>query len=73
MDSEGPLPGAGEEWLSSAALDARARDDAARVALEARVGEWRAALKACGGGPTLTRRQFHRWLVDAVEMENSLS
>ncbi|MBF5041473.1 PD-(D/E)XK nuclease family protein [Aggregicoccus sp. 17bor-14] len=62
-DTEGPFePSA----LGALALDARARDDAARAALELRVAELRRALALSGGGPRLTRAALARWLRASV-------
>ncbi|HZI08589.1 MAG TPA: PD-(D/E)XK nuclease family protein, partial [Archangium sp.] len=66
LDSEGPLEAASDEGLSAFALDARARDDAARAALAGRVRELERTLAAVGGGPRLKRRTFGRWLQDMM-------
>ncbi|MDY7225263.1 PD-(D/E)XK nuclease family protein [Hyalangium rubrum] len=66
MDSEGELQPREEGLLGEYALEARVRDDAARRALQLRVGELERALRRVGGGPRLTRRTFGRWLADAV-------
>lgn len=66
QDSEGLLESREEGLLSAHALEARARDDAARQALRLRVNELELALKRVGGGPRLSRRVFGRWLADAM-------
>jgi ATP-dependent helicase/nuclease subunit B len=66
MDSEGLLEPRDESSLGEHALEARARDDAARNALSLRVGELEQALRKVGGGPRMSRRTFGRWLVDAM-------
>ncbi len=66
QDSEGPLEPREEGSMGALALEARARDDAARQALRLRVGELERALRRVGGGPRLSRRTFGRWLVDAM-------
>ncbi|HEY0096393.1 MAG TPA: PD-(D/E)XK nuclease family protein, partial [Archangium sp.] len=66
MDSEGPLEAASDDGLGALALDARARDEAARAALAQRVREVERTLAAVGGGPRLKRRTFGRWLQDML-------
>ncbi len=66
QDTEGPLEVLEEGSLGAHALEARARDDAARQALHLRVGELERALRKVGGGPKLSRRLFGRWLADAM-------
>ncbi|MFL5349133.1 MAG: PD-(D/E)XK nuclease family protein [Hyalangium sp.] len=66
QDTEGPLEAREEGSLGAHALEARARDDAARQALRLRVGELERALKKVGGGPKLSRRLFGRWLADVM-------
>ncbi|WP_224245877.1 PD-(D/E)XK nuclease family protein [Hyalangium gracile] len=66
QDTEGPLEPRVEGSLSAHALEARARDDAARHALRLRVGELERALRRVGGGPRMSRRIFGRWLADAM-------
>jgi RecB family exonuclease len=65
-DSSGPLALAAAGGLMLPALHARARDDAAREALQARVEELSEATRLAGGGPHLSRRAFARWLADAL-------
>ncbi len=65
-DSEGELEPRQEGPLGEFALEARARDDAARQALHLRVAELERALRRVGGGPRLSRRTFGRWLADAL-------
>jgi len=67
QDTEGPLELREEDSLGAHALEARARDDAARQALRLRVGELERALRKVGGGPRLSRRLFGRWLADAMK------
>jgi ATP-dependent helicase/DNAse subunit B len=66
QDTEGLLEPREEGLLSAHALEARARDDAARQALRLRVGELERSLRRVGGGPRLSRRLFGRWLADAM-------
>ncbi|EPX63719.1 hypothetical protein D187_006128 [Cystobacter fuscus DSM 2262] len=66
LDSEGTPETPAEEGLGALAVEARARDDAARRALVARVRELERMLAAVGGGPRLRRRTFGRWLADAM-------
>ena len=66
QDTEGSLEPREEGSLSAHALEARARDDAARQALRFRAGELERSLRKAGGGPKLSRRLFGRWLVDAM-------
>lgn len=66
MDSE-PEPARPEEGtLGGLALEARARDEAAREALARWVRELERGLKLAGGGPRMRRRTFGRWLVDSL-------
>ena len=67
QDTEGPLEQRDEASLGAHALEARARDDAARQALRLRVSELERALRRVGGGPRLSRRLFGRWLADAMK------
>jgi ATP-dependent helicase/DNAse subunit B len=66
VDSEGPLEPREEGGLEARAVDARARDESAREALRQRVQGLLRVMKAVGGGPTLRRRTFGRWLRDAM-------
>ncbi|MFY0574689.1 hypothetical protein ACN28S_10265 [Cystobacter fuscus] len=66
LDSEGTPETPAEEGLGALAVEARARDDAARRALVARVRELERMLAVVGGGPRLRRRTFGRWLADAM-------
>ncbi|MCP3163677.1 PD-(D/E)XK nuclease family protein [Myxococcus qinghaiensis] len=66
MDSEGVLEARDEGGLAARALDARARDEAAREALRQRVQGLLRTMKSVGGGPVLRRRTFGRWLRDAM-------
>ncbi len=66
MDSEGALEPSSDDGLASRVLEARARDDAARAALAARVKDLERTLAAVGGGPRLRRRTFGRWLQDVM-------
>ncbi|MBJ6763268.1 PD-(D/E)XK nuclease family protein [Myxococcaceae bacterium JPH2] len=66
LDSEGPLEPREEGELGVRAVDARARDEAARRGLRHSVDELRRSLRAVGGGPKLRRRTFGRWLTDAL-------
>ncbi len=66
-DSEGGLETWVDDGLMERALDARARDDAAREALGQRVRELERVLRATGGGPRMSRRTFGRWLADAMK------
>jgi len=66
VDSEGPLEAREEGGLGARAVDARARDEAAREALRQRVQALIRTMKAAGGGPELRRRTFGRWLKDAM-------
>lgn len=66
-DSEGPLEAMPLDGLAERALDARARDDAAREALGQRVRELERVLRATGGGARMSRRTFGRWLADAMK------
>lgn len=66
VDSEGPLESREEGGLGARAVDARARDEAAREALRQRVQGLLRTMKAVGGGPKLRRRTFGRWLRDAM-------
>ncbi|HEX8440509.1 PD-(D/E)XK nuclease family protein [Archangium sp.] len=66
LDSEGAMEAHADEGLGTLALEARARDDAARVALTMRVRELERTLAAVGGGPRLRRRTFGRWLQDVM-------
>jgi ATP-dependent helicase/nuclease subunit B len=66
LDSEGELEPREQGLLGEFALEARARDDAARQALSLRVSELERALRRVGGGPRLSRRTFGRWLADAM-------
>jgi ATP-dependent helicase/nuclease subunit B len=65
QDSEGQLEPWEEGSLGAHALQARARDEAARQAMRLRVSELDRALRKVGGGPRLSRRLFGRWLADA--------
>jgi ATP-dependent helicase/nuclease subunit B len=66
VDTEGPLESREEGGLGARAVDARARDEAAREALRQRVQGLLRTMKAVGGGPKLRRRTFGRWLRDAM-------
>ncbi len=66
MDSEVGSELAADEGLEAMALEARARDDAAREVLARRVRELERALAVAEGGPVLKRRTFGRWLRDAM-------
>ncbi|XXF75868.1 PD-(D/E)XK nuclease family protein [Myxococcaceae bacterium GXIMD 01537] len=66
-EAEGPLEFRGEGALGEKALEARARDAAAREGLTARVRELERVLRAVGGGPRMARRTFGRWLADAMK------
>ncbi len=66
LDSEGAPEAPADEGLGALVLEARARDEAAREALAARVRELERALVKVGGGARLGRRTFGRWLQDAV-------
>jgi ATP-dependent helicase/nuclease subunit B len=66
LDSEGELEPRAEGLLGEYALEARARDDAARKALQSRVSELERALRRVGGGPRMSRRTFGRWIADAM-------
>ncbi|MCP3141237.1 PD-(D/E)XK nuclease family protein [Pyxidicoccus xibeiensis] len=66
VDSEGPLEAREEGGLAARAVDARARDEAAREALRQRVQGLLRTMSAVGGGPKLRRRTFGRWLRDAM-------
>ncbi|NMO22943.1 PD-(D/E)XK nuclease family protein [Pyxidicoccus fallax] len=66
VDTEGPLESREEGGLGARAVDARARDEAAREALRMRVQGLLRTMKAVGGGPKLRRRTFGRWLRDAM-------
>jgi len=66
MDSEGALEPSSDDGLAARVLEARARDDAARAALAARVKDLERTLAAVGGGPRLRRRTFGRWLQDVM-------
>ena len=66
LDSESAWEAPTDEGLGPLALEARTRDDAARVALVARVRELERTLNVVEGGPRMKRRAFGRWLQDVM-------